>query len=484
MTLELGPGAVVAGRYRLDRLLGRGGMGQVWAVTHEVTLRPAALKFLNAPLHLRADRRRRFFREARAASAVQHPNVVQIHDFFELEDGTPVMVMDLLEGETLGARLKREGSLPLADVVDLLLPVVSAVGTAHALGIVHRDLKPDNVFVAISGGTTRVCVLDFGIAKLTASSVEDSEGALTGTGAVLGTPRYMAPEQTLGDGSTDHRADIWSIGVMLYEALAGSRPIEGQNLCRILQRLLSEGITPLRVLEPDLPEDVLHLVDRMLTRDPDGRPPDLREVHAVLAAHATVAVPAFGVAVAERKLAPDSSPLSAPRSSPVSAPAPVVDTDADTLLDVSLTRLSERAAMDIEFSGAHELSVRRKARNRRWSFAFGIAALLAAGGMWRHFAKAPAEMATLEAPVAQAAVVSLSLAPAAPAEVAPPAETAVAVTEAGPAKNPAPSDRLRKSRTIAERPAPVDAPNPSAAPAAPPAAQETPRTGLVEEPPF
>jgi serine/threonine protein kinase len=474
-------------------------MGQVWAVTHEVTLRTAALKFLNGPVHQRADRRRRFLREARAASAVQHPNVVQIHDFFELEDGTPVMIMDLLEGETLAQRFKRERALSLTNAVDLLLPVISAVGTAHALGIVHRDLKPDNVFVTAAGGGAQVRVLDFGIAKLTASSAEDTDGALTAAGAVMGTPRYMAPEQTVGDGNMDHRADIWSIGVMLYEALAGARPIDGENVCRILQRLMNEGITPLRVLEPDLPEPVLALVDRMLRRDPRTRPNDLREVHDILAPHGTVTVPAFEAAIAERELAPPSSALSAPR--PV--PDPVLVEEADTLLDVSPGRLDpprlatrplpppEEAPSapgeNVDFTAAHALSA-RKARNRRWSFAAGVAAMCVAALLLRHLARsaAPAVTAAEATPMAVATVAKATLAVAEP--------PSIAVAETAPAAVAAPEPRIEKIRVAPavprkERAQPaLDGPT-AVSPASPspdkPAA-ERPRSpiGLVEEPPF
>jgi serine/threonine-protein kinase len=476
MSLVLGPGAVVAGRYRLDRLLGRGGMGQVWAVTHEVTLRTAALKFLNGPVHQRADRRRRFLREARAASAVQHPNVVQIHDFFELEDGTPVMIMDLLEGETLAQRFKRDGALPLASVVDLLLPVVSAVGTAHALGIVHRDLKPDNVFVTGTDGGAQVRVLDFGIAKLTASAVEDSDGGLTGTGAVLGTPRYMSPEQTVGDGSVDHRADIWSIGVMLYEALTGSRPIDGENVCRILQRLMNEGITPLRVLEPDLPEDVLALVERMLKRDPRGRPNDLREVADVLSPHGTVAVPAFGAAIAERELAPPSSPLSAPRSQPLAPPVSAVE-EMDTLLDVPSAPRPGEPSADVGNTFAHALSVRKRARTRRWSFAAGVALVLAVGVLLRHAAREGAPVPAL----ARGATMPQVL-PMVDPRPAPPA-----VAEPSVPSMPVPEPRAAKSRLLrrAERNAraqPVVESSSVPAPASP--APRKASMGLVEEPPF
>jgi serine/threonine-protein kinase len=167
VSLSFEAGAVVAGRYRLDRRIGEGGMGVVWAATHLRTQKTLALKLLRAAVAGDEDTRRRLVREARAACAVQHPNVVAIHDVVELDDGSPVLVMDLLEGESLRDRLTREGVLSLPTLAAILLPVVSAVGAAHALGIVHRDLKPENVFLAREpGGRRGVRVLDFGIAKL------------------------------------------------------------------------------------------------------------------------------------------------------------------------------------------------------------------------------------------------------------------------------------------------------------------------------
>ena len=278
MSEFLSPGTLV-GRYRLERLLGQGGMGQVWAATDSKTLGVRALKFLNDPVHSRPDRRRRFRREARLAKAVDYPNVVQIHDFFELENGTPVMVMDLLEGETFGTKLRREGALPLRDVADILLPVISAVGTAHSIGIIHRDLKPDNVFLLGPwGASTGVCVLDFGIAKLRLTNESNDGDGLTDTGALLGTPSYTSPEQGFGEKNVDHRTDLWSVGVMLYEGVSGTRPIEGDNPRQILRRLMSDAITPLEQIVPELPSEVASLVGRLLARDTASRPEDLREV--------------------------------------------------------------------------------------------------------------------------------------------------------------------------------------------------------------
>ncbi|MCC6897720.1 MAG: protein kinase [Polyangiaceae bacterium] len=290
--MELEADLVVGGRYRLERQLGQGGMGEVWAAQHAVTRRRLALKFLSGPVAPSAEARRRFLREARAASAVEHPNVVAIHDVFEVEDGTLLMVMDLLEGETLGQRLRRERELPLEVAARLLLPVVSAVGTAHERGIVHRDLKPDNIFIAREAGAERVKVLDFGIAKL--FSAEPGRPGLTGAGAMLGTPCYMAPEQAGGEADIDHRADEWAIGVILYEALSGGRPIEGENVGQVLTRLLRDGIPPIRALVPDLPEDVARVIGRLLSKERADRPDDLREVAAVLAAHCDGGAPSFG----------------------------------------------------------------------------------------------------------------------------------------------------------------------------------------------
>jgi serine/threonine protein kinase len=222
--------------------------------------------------------------------------VVEILDVFDFEERAPVLVMELLEGETLGTKLGRDGRLSVEETAALLLPVCSAVGTAHALGIVHRDIKPENIFLARYGEETRVKVLDFGIAKLTAEHyLEGGRSALiTDTGSMLGTPCYMAPEQATGETSADHRADIWSIGVILYECLSGTRPIEGENLAQVVSRLVSAGIIPLERLAPELPHDVAALVMQMLARERARRPQSLDEISKVLVHHTMVRPPNFG----------------------------------------------------------------------------------------------------------------------------------------------------------------------------------------------
>jgi serine/threonine-protein kinase len=281
-------------------------MGVVWAATHVVTRRRVAIKFLRAPTELETNHRRRFLREARAASAVDHPNVVSVVDVFELDDETPVIVMELLVGETLRQRLTRAGRIPLATAAAITLQVASAVGRAHALGIVHRDLKPENIFLTRAGADP-VKVLDFGIAKLLGREGDEKESdSLTGTGATLGTPAYMAPEQVLGEKDIDPRADIWALGVILYECLAGVRPLRGSGLGQVVMTLATEGVAPLDKVQPDLPREMTELVMRMLERQRERRPQTMQSVQEVLSRFAGE-LEVTATAISPRYLAADSA---------------------------------------------------------------------------------------------------------------------------------------------------------------------------------
>ncbi|WP_437530602.1 protein kinase [Sorangium sp. So ce726] len=352
MSNPLIPGALVASRYRVDRQLAEGGMGVIWAATHLANGERVALKLLRPGTTEDASTRRRLVREARAAAAVDHPNVPSIHDVLELDNGTPFLVMDLLEGESLRDKLLREAQIPLPELSRILLPVISAVGTAHALGIVHRDLKPDNIFLltpdaaaprgspgtahaaeerpsgAPAHGSTdspeaaqhdaRVRVLDFGIAKVTAAHGETSwSWGRTGSGEMLGTPYYMSPEQILGEHDVDHRADIWSLGVILYECLTSVRPTEAENMGKVMKRVLTGSIQPIGESAPTLPADVAAMIDRMLSPDRAQRPADLREVGALLERYAAVALRPFGPPAAPRAPESDSLVPSARASDPL-----------------------------------------------------------------------------------------------------------------------------------------------------------------------
>ena len=281
---SLPPQTLLARRYRLERPLGEGGMGVVWEAIDVQTGEHVAIKLLKT--FAREPRNiRRFLREARAAMAVHHPNVVRIREVITDEAGSPAMVMDLLRGETLASLLTRERGLDLGRFVRIFLPVVSAVGTAHALGIVHRDLKPENIFLTDRGQGKEpgVLVLDFGIAKMTAEGGEAAHtGALTTTGAMLGTPLYMSPEQVLGEKDVDHRSDVWSLGIIMYECLSGTRAVTGDNIFQLIRVVAEASFKPLSEAAPQLPKEIADLSAKMLKLDKLQRVQDLREVQAVL----------------------------------------------------------------------------------------------------------------------------------------------------------------------------------------------------------
>jgi serine/threonine protein kinase len=296
--IAIEPGVVLSDRYELEMQLGAGGMGVVWSARDLTTGQFVALKVLRPDEDDTQSSRRRFMREARAAAAVRHPNVVMVHDVLLLEDGTPVIVMELLEGEPLSARLRREKTLSVEELARVLLPVVSAVGSAHALGIVHRDLKPDNIFLAREGDREVVKVVDFGIAKITLAGDGEKTGGLTTTGTVLGTPFYMSPEQAFGEKDIDYRSDIWSLGILVHKCLTGVVPTKADNAGQTLKIILSDKIPPLSAIAPETPADIVELVRKMLRVDRDARPGDLREVKDVLQEHAPdVKVPEFAGAV-------------------------------------------------------------------------------------------------------------------------------------------------------------------------------------------
>ncbi len=273
------------GNFQLTRLIGQGGMGAVWAAQHAVTKKEVALKFLKTPDLDSEKILRRFFREARAVSAVRHPNVVAVHDVIT-HDGLPVMVMDLLEGEDLGARLERQPKMALRRAAQILVPIIDALRVAHHSGVVHRDLKPDNIVLhRRADGQFEPKLIDFGIAKVDAKVEESTDtNQLTQTGTMMGTPYYMAPEQVFGEKDVDHRADIWSMGVILYECLAGRRPFEGDNFGQLFKAITLSEVPKLSEAAPELPLPVTQAVMAMLVRERAGRVDSLDAILEVLSA--------------------------------------------------------------------------------------------------------------------------------------------------------------------------------------------------------
>ncbi len=274
-------GSVLAGRYRLEGVLGAGGMGAVFEAVHLRVQRRVAVKLLLPEHSGDSVFVERFQREARAAARVGGRGTVEVIDFDKDPDLGAFLVMEFLEGETLGERLQRLGRLPWEQVVRLGLVLLRTLSKVHAAGIVHRDLKPDNVFLAREeDGDERAVIVDFGIARI-GGTAETSR--LTQTGAVVGTPLYMAPEQARGGGAIDHRADLYSLGAILYEALSGSPPFDAETWPELFLKIFSQPPEPLQQRVPGLPQVVASSVEAALAKDPAERPPSAEAMAVMLA---------------------------------------------------------------------------------------------------------------------------------------------------------------------------------------------------------
>ena len=233
-------GKILAGRYQLIDMLGEGGMGSVWRAEHLTLRTQVAIKLIDPSIAESSEALGRFQREAQAAAELRSSHIVQIFDY-GVDDNTPYIAMELLEGESLAGRLERLGKLAFRDTVEILTHVSRALTRAHEKGIIHRDLKPDNIFIIPEGDAEIGKVLDFGIAKkVTGLSV--SSGVKTHTGALLGTPYYMSPEQALGGKGIDQRTDVWSLGIIAYECVTGIRPFERETLGALLMAICHEPL--------------------------------------------------------------------------------------------------------------------------------------------------------------------------------------------------------------------------------------------------
>ena len=262
-------GQLVAGKYQIERLIGRGAMGAVFAARHTVLDKRVALKVM---LTARADPEQahgRFLNEARAAASLESEHVARALDVGELPNGA-FMVLELLEGADLEQQLAERGPLSVHEVVDWVLQALEAIAEAHALGIVHRDLKPSNLFIANRRDGTRVVkVLDFGIAKQTRTTTLSRN--LTATMAVLGSPAYMAPEQLRSAKGVDARTDVWAIGVVLYELLTGHLPFCAQDFAELVLLVFEQAPAQMRAWRADIPPELEGVVIRCLARDPGAR---------------------------------------------------------------------------------------------------------------------------------------------------------------------------------------------------------------------
>jgi hypothetical protein len=261
-------GNLVGGKYRLFDLIGEGSMGAVWKAVHETLDRPFAVKFLKDYEDNAARLEDRFLVEARLSAAVRHPNIVDVLDYGRTDEGTPYIVMEYLDGVSLGTRLRQLPGLPVGDLLRIVQQALHGLAAVHEAGILHRDLKPDNIVLYPERNRLVAKLVDFGISRQVRSRPDER---LTSPGTTVGTPWYMAPELVQARPTVDLRSDLYSMGVILYEALTGSVPYQHDELQMVLLKVSAGGATPLAQLRPDLPGALCQMIDRSMALDPEKR---------------------------------------------------------------------------------------------------------------------------------------------------------------------------------------------------------------------
>jgi eukaryotic-like serine/threonine-protein kinase len=443
---QLGPGSLLAGKYRLELLLGVGGMGHVWSAYNAELELPVAIKLLRTEQKT-SSLAERLRLEARAAARLVHPSIVRVFDIAMTEDGDPFIVMELLTGENLAEVLSR-GRLSGVRAVQLMLPIAEGLALAHARGIVHRDLKPDNVFLSTDSEQLQPKLLDFGIAKLVHATALAEK--LTVKGMLLGSPNYMSPEQARGE-EVDYRSDIWSFCVVLYKAVMGASPFSGSNKHGLMEAIINREPTSL-TFDTSVDPRLAQLIAWGLSKEPEQRPTSIRELgrqlaHWLLAQG--VSDDACGAPLAAKWISHVAEP-SMRRPPPL---APSFDSAPLTPILTPRVAASEpHSAPTVAFLKPPD---RRHAAPRRyWPLLAAVCMLVAAAGLaWRASTMpAAAEPAAMVDPIAQPLRsppdVPVLLAPevAAPIEVGAPLEAErhapaappprAAKAKAAPAANP------------------------------------------------
>ena len=414
-------GEVLAGKYRVDRILGAGGMGVVVAATHLQLDQKVALKFMLPAALAHPALVERFAREARAAVRLKSDHVARVLDVGTLESGSPYMVMEFLEGSDIATIIESHGPMPAEMAVDYVLQTCDAVAEAHALGIIHRDLKPRNLFVTHrNDGRAVVKVLDFGISKQT--GINDLN--LTRTTEIMGSPNYMSPEQLRSARAVDERSDIWALGVILYELLTGHVPFRAESVTQLTAMVLMESPRPIGEMRPDLPPGLVKLVEHCLQKEPANRFGNVAELAAALEPYAPADMRQLAMRIARIGGGPGSR-LSGTPPAPMSAKIAVAG-----------------GGTAVTWSGHTELATTARTRKRRM---MGIAVIgslsgVALGaviffGIMRHGRASdpgpPSAPAGASTPVATA-----SAPPAAPPSTDAPSATAATTTTAASSATP------------------------------------------------
>jgi eukaryotic-like serine/threonine-protein kinase len=420
-------GEVVAAKYRIESFLGTGGMAEIYAAANLLTDRRVALKRILPSLATSKEATARFRREALAAGRINHPNVVAIFDVVE-HQGSACIVMELLHGETLARRLARTRQLPLIEAVAIVRPAMRGIAAAHRVGVIHRDLKPDNIFLCLDDtGSIRDCkVLDFGVSKFAVADAATADD-ITLSGNVVGTPEYMAPEQVRSGKNVDRRVDIYALGVVFYEMLAGRPPFVGEHFSGLMLDIMQSPVPPLTTFRPEVPGHLAAVIHRSMDKDPVRRFQDMAS---------------FIEAVEEA----GREDLNLPMGTPIEG----------LVTQISLPTPTTPAA---RLRPAH----RRLPDRSTWVLISGLGALTAAIGfrLWRsqhaeppRYREPVVEARPVSAPTstptsppppvpeaaAPVALASVSLQSAAEAQVRPPRRRAIATAEVGapPPRHPAP----------------------------------------------
>ncbi len=343
-TEHVHPGDVLAGRFRIERVIGRGATGMVLAAWDQERGEPRAVKLLTRAAATNKSTVERFLREARATAALTNEHVARVFEVGRTTDGAPFMVMELLDGTDLRAELQRRGVLPAWEAVRWVLDACTALSEAHEAGVVHRDLKPANLFLAKrEGGSYTLKVVDFGLSKVSPRAVHSGGSGpasgpsaptphdsdeITKSSAVLGSPYYMSPEQVLSARDVDNRSDIWSLGVTLYQLTTGRLPFEGANANQVVAKVLNDKPSPPSHVRGGLPKGLDAVVLRCLERDPDKRFANVHELREALMPFVKTtsirapakAPPVHGGSPGSAEVAPASAPSSAPRSTKLAIP--------------------------------------------------------------------------------------------------------------------------------------------------------------------
>ena len=459
MDSPVSPGDILLGKYRVERVLGKGGMGVVVAARHVDLGQMFAIKFLLPTMVGHQESVERFVREARAASRLESEHVAHVHDVGRMENGAPYMVMEFLDGCDLKALLTKRGPLPVEEAVSFVHQVCDAIAEAHELGIIHRDLKPANLFLVNRRNKKEIVkVLDFGISKHTGPEEVD----LTNTNASFGSPLYMSPEQMARTKTVDGRTDIWALGTILYELLAGISPFKAATMTEVVARVLQEDPIPLRNIRQDIPPGLEAVVARCLQKRRDERFSSVREVAAALEP--------FG-----------ALPMRGPMSSTVMMDKPAVV--APVVPDDRTVPLPQPTAPAAVMTGASWGNTRPETvpAGRSKSAlvaAIGLVVMVALSGVW-FWVKRDSSLQAASA----ASGVSVSSAPvveSAPPQVAPPApeSTAIAAPEVSATAPAAPIEKTAPSKSapkVSQVLAPTQEPTPPPAPTATATAAKKPK---------